>query len=166
MSPENPLLFRQKAPSQIIDWALNTPMEYQKLLHTNVQGTVHTYAKIKSMRRLIWSKSKSSYSEMFRQKAVLRFLGKHAWRRTLLSRCTASSLERYYKKTLSNIFSCDLFEITCNFYSTREMTAISCPLSYDVVYHCQLILINQYISIWYLWYRISFSFLVGSFFHS
>ena len=53
MSPENPLLFRQKAPSQIIDWALNTPTEYQNLLHTNVQGTVHTYAKIKSMRKLI-----------------------------------------------------------------------------------------------------------------
>ena len=44
----------------------------------------------------------------------------------------ASSLERYYRKTSSNIFSCNLFEITHNLYSTRVTTAISCPLSYHV----------------------------------
>ena len=54
---ENPQLFRKKAPSQIIDWALNTPLEYQKLLYLNVQGTVNTYAKIKSMRKLVRSNS-------------------------------------------------------------------------------------------------------------
>ena len=166
MSPENTSLFRQKAPSQIIDWALNTPQKYQKLLYANERGTVNTYAKIKSMRKLVWSNSSNNYSQMFPKKLFLDFWG-NVWR------STASRLERYYRKT-SNMFSCDLFEITRNFCSTRGTTAISCPLSYNVycvvidvickVDHCQLILTNQYISISSLWYRISFSLLVGSFF--
>ena len=57
MSPENPYLFGQRAPSQTIDWALNTPLEYQKLLYTNAPGTVNTYVKIKSMQKLAWSNS-------------------------------------------------------------------------------------------------------------
>ena len=126
MSPKNPLLFRQKAPSQIIEWALNKPLEYQKLRYINVQGTVNTYAKIKSMQKLVWWNSINSFSEIrFLGKAVLRFLGKHTWRRPLLSRCTPRSLERYYRKTLSNICSCDVYEITHNLYSSGGMTAIS-----------------------------------------
>ena len=54
-------LFRQKAPSQITDWALNTPQEYQKLLYTNVQGKVNTYAKIKNMQKLVWSKNEQLF---------------------------------------------------------------------------------------------------------
>ena len=126
MSPKNPLLFRQKAPSQIIEWALNKPLEYQKLRYINVQGTVNTYAKIKSMQKLVWWNSINSFSEIrFLGKAVLRFLGKHTWRRPLLSRCTPRNLERYYRKTLSNTCSCDVYEITHNLYSSGGMTAIS-----------------------------------------
>ena len=109
---------------------LNTPLEYQKLLYTNAQRTINTYSKIKSKRKLVWSNRTAILK--CSKKAVLRFLGKHAWRRPLLSRCTASILERYYRETLSNIMSCDLFEITRNFYSTRGTTTISCPLSYHV----------------------------------
>ena len=83
---------------------------------------------VKQLEQLFWNVPK---------KAVLRFLGKHAWRRPLLSRCTASCLERYYRKTSSNRLSCDLFEITRNFYSTHGTTAISCPLSYH--FYCVLI---------------------------
>ena len=78
---------------------------------------------VKQLEQLLWNVPK---------KAVLRFLGKHAWRRPLLSRCTGSSLERYYRKPSSNILSSDLFEITRNFCSTRRTTAISFPLSYHV----------------------------------
>ena len=125
MSPKNSLLFRQKAPSQIIEWALNKPLEYQKLRYINVQGTVNTYAKIKSMQKLVWWNSINSFSEIrFLGKAVLRFLGKHTWRRPFLSRYTPRILERYYRKTLSNICSCDVYEITRNLYSSRGMTAI------------------------------------------
>ena len=72
-----------------------------------MQGKVNTYAKMKSkyckkgvvscksMQKLVWLNSLNSYSEMFRKKAVLKFLGKHAWRRPLLSKFTACSLERY-----------------------------------------------------------------------
>ena len=77
------------------------------------------YAKIvlvKQFEQLFWNVP---------QKAVRRLLGKHTWRRPLLSRCTASSLERYYGRSSSNIFSCDLFEITRNFYSTRGTAAIT-----------------------------------------
>ena len=75
MSPENTSLFRQKAPSQIIDWALNTLLKYQKLLYANVRGTVNTYAKIKSMRKLVRSNSSNNYSEMFQKKLFLDFWG-------------------------------------------------------------------------------------------
>ena len=68
------------------------------------------------------------------KKAVLKFLGKHTWRRPLLSRCTACSLERCSRKTSSKMFSCDLFEIIYNFYTTRGTTAVSCLLSYHVFY--------------------------------
>ena len=32
----------------MIEWALNTPLEYQKVFYTIVHGKVNTYAKIKS----------------------------------------------------------------------------------------------------------------------
>ena len=105
---------------------------------------------------------------MFRNKAVLKFLGKHAWQRPLVSRCTDCSLERYWKKTSSKIYSSDLFEITHNFCPTRGTTATSCPLSYHAywtviprqysnvllnaiicdVCQCRHTLMNQYISIY------------------
>ena len=134
-----------------------------------------------NMRKFVWPNSQNSYSEIFRKKAILKLLGKHAWQIPLLSSFTAYSLELYWRKTSSNIFSWDLLEITHNFYPTSGATTISCLLSYHVycaviphqykqclawcdTYHCQHTLINQYISIWSSQYCISFSFLVGSFF--
>ena len=135
------------------------------------------------MRKLVQS-NRTAIRKCYK-KTIIWFLGKHVWRRALLSRCTASTLERYYRKTSSNIFSSDLWEITGNFYSTCGTTAIGYPLlaigypwlyfanvNSNVlpnaiiceVYHWQLILINQYISIWSLWNCISFSFLADSFF--
>ena len=52
----------------MIDWALNTRLEYRKLLYTNVQGTVNTYAEIQNMQKLFCSNSLNSYSEMFQKK--------------------------------------------------------------------------------------------------
>ena len=61
--------FLQKALSWIIGWALNTPLEYQKILYTNVQWKVKTYEKkkseyckkgfvsCKSMQKLVWPNS-------------------------------------------------------------------------------------------------------------
>ena len=39
------------------------------------KGTVNTYAKIKSMRKLVWSNSSNNYSEMFQKKLFLDFWG-------------------------------------------------------------------------------------------
>ena len=47
----------------------------------------------KRMWKLVWPNIKNSYSEMFRKKAFLKFLGKHEWRRSLLSRYTVYSLD-------------------------------------------------------------------------
>ena len=47
----------------------------------------------KSMQKLIWP-NRTAILKCF-EKTVLNFLGKHAWRRPLLPRCTAFSLERY-----------------------------------------------------------------------
>ena len=63
ISPENPELFSQKAPSKIIDWALNTSLEYQNLPYTNVQEKANTHAKVKSK---------------FCKKGVVRLLQNHA----------------------------------------------------------------------------------------
>ena len=88
--PENPSLFSQKSLPWKTVWALNTPLEYQKLLHTwttpllhtSVQGKVNTYVKMKSrycqksvvsMRKLVRPNSYNNYSEMFRKKRFLNF---------------------------------------------------------------------------------------------
>ena len=46
------------------------------------------YTKIDCMRTLIWLNGWNSCSEMDQKLAALNFLGKHAWWRPLLSRCT------------------------------------------------------------------------------
>ena len=93
---------------------------------TKEQGKVNTKAKVKSkyykervescknIQKLIWLNSWNSCAEMFRKIATLKFLGKHAWCRPFLFRCTAYSLERYWRQTTSQIFSCEFFEITHN----------------------------------------------------
>ena len=70
-----------------------------------MQGIVNTYAKVKSkyckkgvvpcksMRKLFWLKSSISCSEMFRKRAALKFLGKRAWWRTLLSMCSNPTID-------------------------------------------------------------------------
>ena len=69
---------------------------------------------------------------MFRKVAVLKFLGKYGWWRLLLSRCAAYSLERYWRPTPSQIFSCEVFEISDNSNLTRWTTVVRCLLSYHI----------------------------------
>ena len=73
-------------------------------------------------------------SEMFRKIAIPKFLGEHAWRRLFLPRCAAWSLEHYWRPTSSQIFSCELFEISDNSSLAGWTTVISCLLSHHV--HC------------------------------
>ena len=63
---------------------------------------------------MVWLNSWKSCSE-----AVLKFLGRYGWWRPLLPRCLAYSLERYWRLIPSQIFSCELFEISGNSNPTR-----------------------------------------------
>ena len=131
---------------------------------------------VKQLEQLSWNVPK---------KAVLRFLRKHAWRRPLYPGVQLAAwyvtieklhqiffLVTYLKLLATSILPVGRLRLAVsqattsaawyylvNINSNVLLNAIICE-----VYHCQLILINQYISIWSLWYRISFSFLVGSFF--
>ena len=87
--------------------------EISKVTSHKCEGKVNTYAKqkskyckkgvvsCKSIRKLVWPNSHKNYSELFQKKAALKFLGKHAWQRPRLSRCTTCSLERYWSQTIS-----------------------------------------------------------------
>ena len=69
--------------------------------------------------KMVWLNSWKSCSETFRKIAFLKFLGKYGWWRPLLSGCLAYSLERYWRPIPSQIFSCELFEISDNSNPTR-----------------------------------------------
>ena len=97
--------------------------------YAKVQGKVNTYAimkkwntarkitvSCKSMWKMVWLKSWDNCYEMFQKIAVLKFLGKHALWRPLLPGCAACSLERYWRLTPSQIFSC---KISDNSNATR-----------------------------------------------
>ena len=83
----------------------------------------------KSMQKLVWLNSWNSCSEMFRKTAALKFLGKHAWWRPLLSMCT-TCIWNVTEDRFHHIFYSETFEITCNPNPTRGTTVIRHLLSY------------------------------------
>ena len=76
--------FHKKVPSQITDWALNTPLEYQKLHYTNVQEKVTPTQKWKECENWSGQTVQTAILICSPKKTVLRFLGKHAWQRPML----------------------------------------------------------------------------------
>ena len=117
---------------------------------------------------MVWLNKWNSCSEIFRKIAVVEFLGRHTWWRSLLPRCAGCTLECYWRPTPSQIFSCILFEISDNSSPTRWRTVFSCLLNYHVhcvpiltninsqmllnpitydTHHCQETLISQYLNI-------------------
>ena len=92
-----------------------TPTQRWRKANTARKRTVSC----KSMWKMVRLKSWDNCHEMFQKIAVLKFLGKHALWRPLLPMCAACSLERYWRLTPSQIFSCGLFEISGNSNATR-----------------------------------------------
>ena len=79
------------------------------------------------MRKLVWSNSSNSYSDMFPQKNCSQISGETYVAETNVT-CQLAAWNVPKKKT-SNIFSSDLFEITHKFYSTCGTTAIRTHVS-------------------------------------
>ena len=121
---------------------------------------------------------------MLRKKAVLKFLGKHAGRRPLLPGLQLTAWNVLKKNFIKDIFlqpiwnysqllsypsdNCDQLpvKLPCLLHGNTSLIQIVMFLNVIIcdAYNCQNTLINIYISIWSLWYLISFFFPVGSFF--
>ena len=141
-------IFAKSSILDLSDWRSEYDFGISKVtFYVKVQGKANTYAKMKKSKhckkgvafckilwKMVWLKSSDNCSEMFQKIAVLKFLGKHAWWRPLLPRCATRSLEHYWRPTSSQIFSCELFEISDNSNPTRWTTVISCLLTYHI--HC------------------------------
>ena len=111
---------------------------------------------------------------MFRKIIVLTFPRKYALWRPLLPKCAACNLERFWRPTLLQIFSCKLFDISDDSNPThwtlmrQYLTNINSkvllnPITYDD-HQCQYTLMIQYSSIWSFWHPLSFFFQVRNFF--
>ena len=106
----------------------------------------NTYAKMQSkycqsgiescvMQKLVQPNNLNIYYEIFGEKAVFKFLRRHAWQRHSYQVYSLLLGTLLMKNVIKDIFLRPTWD--CNFYPTRGTTVISCPLSYHV--YCAVI---------------------------